>query len=255
MSSSRLPGKVLLPIEKKPMLYYVIKQTKASKLVNDMIIATTTSDEDDVIVDFCEKYNLKYFRGSKSDVLDRYYKCAKKFGCDPVVRISSDCPLIDPTVIDKVIKKFLNDSYDYIGTSLIKSGSQWKYSSCNFPQGMAVEISTFKALEKTWKEAKKPSEREHVFTYIPSNPKLFRISNVKNRTDLSYIRCTVDRKEDLHFVQKIYEKISKKKPFVRITDILEIVQREPSLLSVNKQIPFDEGYKRSQLEDAKRGFK
>ncbi|MDE1817931.1 MAG: glycosyltransferase family protein [Thaumarchaeota archaeon] len=249
MGSTRLPGKVLLEIERHPMLYHVIKQVRASKIIKEIIIATTIEQEDDVIAEYCKKNTVKYFRGSKKDLLDRYYQCAKKFRCDPVVRITSDCPLIDPTLIDKVIGKFMNGSYDYVANNLEKVDDKWQNATCNFPQGMTVEVSSFEALEKAWKEAKKPSEREHVFPYVQFNPKLFKVSNLKNRVDFSFIRCTVDRKDDLSFVREIYSRVSKRKKFVSIKDILKIVKKEPELVKINNKIPFDEGYRKSLEED------
>jgi spore coat polysaccharide biosynthesis protein SpsF (cytidylyltransferase family) len=248
MSSTRLPGKVLLKIENEPMLYHVIKQVVVSKTIKEVIIATTTEREDDVIVEYCKKNDVKCFRGSKKDLLDRYYQCAKKFGCDPIVRITSDCPLIDPTVIDKVVRKFLKGSYDYVTNNLEKIDNNWQNATCNYPQGMTVEVSSFRALEKAWKEAKKPSEREHVFPYVQFNPKLFKVSNLKNKVDLAFIRCTVDRKNDISFVREIFKRIPKQKKFVSIKDISKIATKEPDLVKINNKIPFDEGYRKS-LED------
>jgi spore coat polysaccharide biosynthesis protein SpsF len=253
MSSSRLPRKVLRKIDGKPMLHYVIKQVKGSKLLEGIIIATTTEKEDDVIAQFCKNNKIKVFRGSKHDLLDRYYQCAKKYHCDPVVRITSDCPLVDPEIIDKVLSKFLNGSYDYISNNLDKINGKWDNSMCNFPQGMTVEVSTFAALEKAWKEAKKPSEREHVFPYIQFNPKLFKVSRIKFKKDLSYIRCTVDRMNDLVFVRQIYKRLPKAR-YITITDIVNIVKKEPNLVKINNEIPFDEGYQISLIEDRKSGF-
>ncbi len=247
MSSSRLPRKVFRKIGNYPMLYHVVRQIKGSKLVDDIIIATTNGKEDNKIIDFCMKNNLKYFRGSKSDPLDRYYKCAKKYGCEPVIRIASDNPFVDPEVIDRVIKKFLRSSYDYVSNTYEKKGKDWHVSPCNFPQGVVVEISNIKALEKAWKEAKKSSEREHVFPYLISNPDLFHIYSVKNSTNLSYIRCTVDRIEDLKFVREIYSRLPQEKKTIHIKDIVKIVRKEPSLLAINSKIPFGEGYRKSLM--------
>lgn len=251
MSSSRLPKKVLRKIKSKPMLHYVIKQTLAANIINEVIIVTTKEKVDDSIVDYCKQNKIKVFRGSKTDLLDRYYKCAKKYCCDPIIRITSDCPLIDPTVIDKVCKKFEKNSFDYVANNLEKTNGKWDNSTCNYPQGMTVEISSFKSLEKAWYEAKKPSEREHVFPYIQFNPKLFSISNIKMKKNLSHIRCTVDRLNDLKFVKKIYEKINDEK-IITIKDILKIIKKEPELVLINNSIPFDEGYKKSLLMDKKK---
>jgi len=255
MNSSRLPGKVLRKIENKPILYYVVNQTRSSKLIDDIIIATTINSQDNKIVNFCKEHHIKYFCGSEKDVLDRYYKCAKKFNCDYIVRITSDCPLIDPFIIDKIITKFLKNSYDYVSNNIEKGRDGiWKNSECNFPQGMTVEVCTFSAIEKAWKKAKKPSEREHVFPYIQFNPKLFKAYNIKNRINLSHIRCTVDRNDDLRFVREICKRIKKKK-VVHIKDILKVLEKEPNLININNHIPFDEGYRISLLKDKKHGYK
>lgn len=254
MSSSRFPGKVLENIARKPMLHHVINQAQKSKLITRIIVATTTRSVDNPIVDFCKKNKIKYFRGSETDVLDRYYKCAKKFKCTSIVRICSDCPLIDPQIIDRVIRKFKNNSFDYVGSTIDKIGKKWEYSACNFPQGMAVEISTFKSLERSWKEAKKPSEREHVFPYIQSNPDKFKIANIKNKVDYSYIRCTVDKKEDLDFVREIYRRIPKNESFVTIKGIVNIVNKNTGLLKINNNITINEGYKKSLEKDRIQGF-
>lgn len=253
MSSSRLPGKVLKKIKQKPMLHYVIKQVKASKLVDEIIIATTTEKEDNAIVDFCSKNKIKYFRGSKLDLLDRYYNCARKYNCDPIVRITSDCPLVDPEVIDKIILEFLKKKYDYISNNLEKIKGKWENSMCNYPQGMTVEVSSFNALKKAWNEAKKPSEREHVFPYIQFNPKKFNVNRIKHHKDLSHIRCTVDRINDLKFVRKIYDLIPNQK-YINISDIEKAVKQNPKFISINNEIPFDEGYQISLINDKKKGF-
>ena len=254
MSSSRLPGKVLKKIKQKPMLHYVIKQVKASKMVDEIIIVTTTEKEDKPIVDFCLKNKIKCFRGSKLDLLDRYYNCAKKYNCDPIVRVTSDCPIVDPEVIDLTISEFLKKKYDYISNNLEKIKGKWENSMCNYPQGMTVEVSSFNALKKAWNEAKKPSEREHVFPYIQFNPKKFNVNSIKYHKDLSHIRCTVDRVNDLEFIRKIYDLIPNKK-YITISDIEKIIKQNPELTSINNKIPFDEGYQISLIDDKKKGIR
>lgn len=247
MGSYRLPGKVMENIEGKPLLYHVIRQTLASKLIDKVIVATTISSQDKIIVNFCQENKIDFYRGSVDDVLDRYYKCAKKFRCNPIVRISADSPLIDPNMIDRVLKKFLKNSFDYVSNNMEKSNHKWIDSPCNFPVGTVVEVSTFKALETAWKKAKNTFEREHVFPYIQSHPEIFKISNVRSRKNLSHIRITVDKKNDLKFVREIYKRISKRKNIIKISDLEKILDREPLLLKINKNIKFDDGYKKSLL--------
>lgn len=251
MNSTRFPGKVLKKIDGTSMLFHVIKQTRASKYVEDVIIATTNSKSDKKIVNFCKNHNIKYFCGSETNVLDRYYKCALKFSCEPVVRISSDCPFIDPQVIDKIISKFLKNSFDYVSNNFKKTSDNNENSLCNFPQGMVVEVSNFKTLKNAWKEAKKPSELEHVFPYVQFNPKRFKIENVINKNNLSHIRCTVDSPNDLKFIKKIWNRLPNSKTIIQIKDIVSIIDKEPNLIKINNQIPFDQGYKKSLQKDIK----
>ena len=251
MNSTRLPNKAMKKIGDQTMLYHVIRQTLSSKFIKDVIIATTNSKKDDKIINFCLKNNFKYFRGSNHDVLDRYYKCAKKFSCSSIIRISSDCPFIDPDVIDKVIRKFVTKKYDYVANNLAYIDNKWQNSTCNFPQGMVIEISSFGALEKAWVNAKKPSEREHVFPYVQFNPKIFHVSNVRNQKNHSFLRCTVDKHEDLEFVREIWKRFPKSKKIIHMDDIIKIIDKEPKLLQINKNTDFDEGYKKSLQKDKK----
>lgn len=251
MGSSRFPGKTLVQIKGKPLLYYVLRQVQSAKLIDDVIVATTTKKSDDNIVKLCVELGIKYFRGSEKDVLDRFYQCAKKFKLNVIVRISADSPLIDPFVINSVIQKFLKNDYDYVSNNIDKKEGRWKDSFCNYPIGMVVEIATFQTLKKAWLEAKKPSEREHVFPYVQSHPKKFSITNLKMRKNLSYIRCTVDKKVDLKFVKKILDNISARKKRIVIKDLMKIIKKYPNIIQINNKIDPYEGYKKSLKEDKK----
>ena len=161
MSSTRLPGKVMMTIDgTNTLLYYVITQLQHSKLLDKIIVATTNLQEDDIIVKFIEKMGIGYFRGNSTDVLDRYYQCAKRFSISKIIRITGDNPLIDPSIVDQVIHKFESGLYDYVATQPPRT----------FPQGTDYEVFSFKALERAWHEAKKPSEREHVTPYFYNHP-------------------------------------------------------------------------------------
>ena len=231
MSSTRLPGKVLMKIEnEKTVLEFVLNQCKESKLLDIMIIATTNKIDDQEIVKVVKKLGFDYFCGNESDVLDRYYKCAKKFKSKHIMRITSDCPLIDPTVIDKVIKKYQSGKFDYVSTSPPQT----------FPWGISVEIFSFKALKNIWKNAKIPSEREHVTPYFYKNPKKFKIFVVKNKIQLTNIRISVDRKNDLTLVRKVISKI-KIRPIL-LKSILKLSKSNPDLFKINKSNIPNEGY-------------
>ena len=238
MGSSRLPGKVLMKLDKvNPMLYYVISQLQYCKLLDKIIVATSNLDEDKKIVKFTQHLGIDYFRGDSLDVLDRYYKCAKQFKLDTIVRVTADCPLIDPTIVDRIIKKYTSSSFDYV----------CMHKPRTLPEGITPEIFSFHALEQAWKNAERPSEREHVTSHFFHNPEQFKIYNLKNKDDLSHLRLTVDRLNDLSLIQNIISKI-KKKPIL-LSDIVKLFSKEPDLFEINKNSIQDEGYLKSLKED------
>jgi len=237
MGSTRLPGKVLKKLNGITVLESLLNQLNYSKLLNDKIIATTSNSEDDVIVNFCKSKEIKCFRGSQDDVLDRYYNCAKKFSINTIIRITSDCPLMDPQVIDDVIDFYLKNSYDYVNN----------FYKRTYPYGNDVEIFSIKVLEKVWEKATKPSEREHVTPYIYNNPDEFSLGWIENKENLSEFHWTIDRKEDLIFVQNIFKKISKRP--ILMKDIIDVIKNDPSLLEINKNTNPNEGYLKSIKEE------
>ena len=244
MSSTRLPGKVMMKIDNEnTMLDCVINQLKNSKQTKNLVIATTEQKEDDVIVELVKRREIKYFRGSKKDVLDRYYQCAKKFNFSEIIRITSDNPLIDYEMVDMVVKHFKSNNYDYIATDLPVDTFHRTY-----PLGYAVEVFTFSALENAWKNAKLPSEREHVTPYFYKNKEIFRQTSIQNSEDLSRFRCTVDTKYDLELIQKIYLNI-KKRPIL-LSDVIKLFKANPEFIKINAHVKAD-GYLRSLKEDKK----
>jgi len=239
MNSSRLPGKVMMkPDGKNPIIYYVIKQLQNCKFLDEVVIATTDLPEDDILAYFVKDVGISIFRGSPNDVLDRYYQCAKKFSFSDIVRITSDNPLIDPTIVDLVIDKYLKGNFDYVTNSFPRT----------FPQGTETEVFSFITLEKTWMNAKKLSEREHVTPYIYKNLDKFKISNVRYSENLSNLRWTVDRENDFNLIQNLTTLI-KKRPIL-MNDILELLEKQPNLKKINDDFIMNEGYLKS-LEDEK----
>jgi len=238
MGSSRLPEKVLTKIDdKNPILHLVLEQLKFSKFLDKIVVATTNLNEDDVIVKFLENQNIEFFRGSSDDVLDRYYQCAKKFSFSTIVRITSDNPLIDPIIVDKIITKFQSDKFDYISNTINRT----------YPYGTEVEVFSFKTLEVLWKNSKKPSEREHVTPYIYNNFEKFQTYNVENTENLSHLRWTVDRENDLRLVKLIISKITKRP--ILMNDILELIKKDKKLIEINKNNVPNEGYLKSLNDD------
>ena len=233
--STRLPGKVLMKLDKKyTVLDYLINQLKYSKLLGKIIIATTNLEEDDVIVNFAKKNEIEYFRGDPDDVLDRYYQCAKNFSSNNILRVTSDNPLVDPTVIDDLIINYKKIGCDYASTNLIRT----------YPFGIGdAEIFSFQTLEKTWKNAILPSEREHVSPYMKKNSNIFKQFNLRNKIKVPLLRLTIDRKEDLELFRIIIPKISERP--ILMENILELYNYEPRLFEINSHIDSLEGYNKS----------
>lgn len=212
MSSTRLPGKVLKTILGKPMLLLQVERILRAKNIDKLILVTSTNSEDDTIVNVCKKANIACFRGSLDNVLDRMYRAAKECNPEHVVRLTADCPLADPGVIDAVISLHLQGAYDYT------SNTQKR----NFPDGLDVEIMKFSVLEQAWQEATFPEQKEHVTPFIRQQPGRFKLGNLEGNKDLSNLRWTVDTKEDFAFVSKVYEALYPNNPNFTTQDILNL---------------------------------
>lgn len=238
MGSSRLRGKTLAEISGQPLLGHVIDRAKACRRITETVIATTTSTNDDVLVEYVKKKNAGLYRGSAEDVLDRYYQAAKIHKADVVVRLTADDPFIDPAIVDAVIEKLLSDGLDYSSNKLVPS----------YPEGTETEAFLFTTLERAWREAELPSEREHVTPYIWKNPKSFHMDGIKYPKDLSSLRLTVDYEADLDFARKVYAELYRGVVF-GMEDILGLLERKPALLAINQKVQRYEGYQKSLQQD------
>lgn len=239
--STRLPNKVLMNLAGEPVLKHVISRVKASTLVSDLVVATTLSNEDVEIVKLVSNLNVKVYCGSENDVLDRFYQIAKITQPDNIVRITADCPVIDPKVIDLVISEYEKNNVDYASNAL----------NPTFPDGLDVEVFSFRSLEKAYFEAKLYSEREHVTPYINKNKHIFKVINITNNIDLSNKRWTLDNKEDFIFLESIFNALFYKNFLFGMDDILDFLNYKPELENINKHINRNEGYKTSLLKDLK----
>lgn len=240
MGASRLPGKMLKDIAGKPAIAHVVERVKMAKHLDEVWVATTTAHADDAIGDWAAANSVSVYRGSEQDVLDRYYKTAVGAGADVIVRVTGDCPLADPQVIDHVIEEFGDGvAFDYISN----------VHPPTFPDGLDTEVFSFTALEKTWKEAKLSSEREHVTPYIWNHPELFRQKNIENDIDLSTHRWTLDTPEDLECIRLIVEACQKKNIFCGLKETLEIIHEHPEWQGINAKFERNEGYKKSVAAD------
>lgn len=239
VGSTRLPKKVLLPLGDKTILERVIERASKSRLASEVIVATTKKRQDHKIISLCQKIGIDFFRGSEDDVLDRYYQSALSRNSNNIIRITADCPLIDFRIIDKVIDKHLREKNDYTGNTVIDS----------FPDGQDVEIFTFDALKKAWKEANLLSDREHVTQYIKRNPNLFSIGSLVNERDLSKMRWTIDNPEDYDFLTKVFIKVHQKNLDFSMQEIVDFLSDNEELLKINAHIGHNEGLVKSLRED------
>jgi spore coat polysaccharide biosynthesis protein SpsF (cytidylyltransferase family) len=238
MSSSRLPGKVLQDIAGKPMLWHVVHRAQQAKSIDSVAVITTTRADDDAIEMLCKESGIPCFRGSLDDVLDRYYQAAIYFKADIVVRLTADCPLLDPAVIEQVVKTFHQNSFDYVANVV----------EVTYPDGLDTEVFRFEALERAWREARLKSEREHVTVYILKHPELFRIGSVKQEEDLSSLRWTVDTPRDLEFVRAVHNLIGDKE--FGMDEILKVLKEHPELSELNSGQPRNEAYQKQLREES-----
>ncbi|WP_428324965.1 cytidylyltransferase domain-containing protein [Nitrosopumilus sp.] len=230
--STRFPNKILSIIEGKPMLWHVINRIKKMKC-DEIVVVTTTRKKDDDVVKIARKSKVKCFRGKTNNVLDRFYQASIKFKAEVIVRITADCPLIDPIQSKKVVNAFLKGNYDYLSND-----------SKTIPNGLDTECFSFIALKEAWIKSKLKSEKEHVTPYIWKHPKKFRIATIhnKDKKNRENMRWSVDYKNDLEFVKEVYSKLYFKKEIFSMTDILNLIKKEPNLLKINSDHKKNEGY-------------
>jgi spore coat polysaccharide biosynthesis protein SpsF len=244
MSSSRLPGKILADIAGQLMLQRVFVRTSRANTVTETIFATTTDPSDDPVAEYCDFSGISFTRGSLYDVLDRYYKTAKQAKADVVVRVTADCPVIDPALIDDDVDTLLEGKYDFVCNRL---PLPWHRT---YPIGLDVEACTFKNLEQAWKKAKEPQHREHAMPYFYEgvelspvsrnlsegvSPRGFRIALLNNTTDFGDYRWTVDTPEDLEFIRQVYSRFGDRDDFTW-KEVLDLVHNEPHLMQINASV-------------------
>lgn len=237
--STRLPGKVLKNLEGRSELEWVYSRVSKSKHVDKVVVATTTKDEDDSVVELCGQFGAECKRGSCDDVLDRYYSVAKEYSPSYVIRLTADCPCFDPQLLDQAIEE-LDTQSDYLGML-----------SETFPDGLDLEIMKFSALEEAWKKANLASEREHLTQYIVKNPSLFRLQDfVCPEGNLGFERWTVDEPEDFELVSRIFKHfISNDNEDFYYLDIHNYLNENPQLRNINAMYSRNEGLKKSLLAD------
>jgi spore coat polysaccharide biosynthesis protein SpsF len=231
MTSTRLPGKVLLDIAGKPMLQWVIDRASRASGIDRVVVATTSEPSDDPIAAFCQEHGTPVYRGSLVDVLDRYYQAALAFGAQTVVRLTADCPLVDPGVIDAVIELYRSSqpACDFAANRL---PPPWKRT---YPIGLDVEVCSLAALRRAWLEGQAPRHREHVMPYLYEEPGRFAVRVLDHTPDYGHLRWTVDTPRDLDLVREIVGRFGGRDDFSWL-EVIELFQREPELEQINAQV-------------------
>ena len=242
MGSTRLPGKVLMNLSGKPVLEHVIDRLNQSKYINQIIVATSNDEKNKAIFDLCDFKNISCFMGSEDDVLDRFYQACMYFNVksdDIIIRITSDCPVIDYEIVDKTIKLHMDDNNDYTSNTM----------PCTYPDGLDCEIFSFDVLTKAWKNANLSSEREHVTLYIRNHPEIFKLGGLTNDVDYSDLRWTLDEKEDFILINEFYKNLYESNEFFKMGDILKLLETKPELNEINSFIVRNEGLEKSLKND------
>ena len=225
--STRFPNKVFAVIDEKPLLWHVVNRLKYSDMIDDIIIATTVNSKDDKIEEWCKAESVKCFRGSEEDVLNRYYNTSVAFPSDVVVRVTADDPFKEPRVIDKVIKKLIDEKFDLVTNNFPPT----------YPEGLDCEAFKFEVLELMEKTTQDSFEREHVTQYVYHNPDKFKIGNVVSDIHLSSYRWTIDNAEDYEMVKAVYAKREKESKGILLMDeILDIIEKNPEIIKINSEV-------------------
>ncbi|MBU1055044.1 MAG: glycosyltransferase family protein [Proteobacteria bacterium] len=238
MGSSRLPGKLLMEVMKRPLLSYQIERLRLNKWITQIVVATTTNTKDDPVVECAHGEQVQVYRGSEYDVLDRYYQAAKTFSAEHVIRLTGDCPLIDIDTCDRILNEYFTTGLDYVRTGE------------SFAEGLDCEIMSFEALECSWMRAKLKSEREHVTLYIRNHTEQFAIRIVENETDDSKYRITIDEEADFHVVKAIFNSLyTQENPYFGIEAIKKFLNANPDIYALNANIIRNEGLLKSLVKD------
>jgi spore coat polysaccharide biosynthesis protein SpsF len=228
MTSTRLPGKILKPVLGKPLLEYQLERLKRVPLADEIVVATTLNATDQPVVELCKELGISCLQGSENDVLARYHQAYKAFQADVVLRITSDCPLIDPQVVGKVLSFYLENygTYDYVSNCLDRT----------YPRGMDTEVFSGMLLQEIFDQAAEPLEREHVTAHIYRHPERYKLANVAYHHNESHHRWTVDTPEDFEIIRRIIEALYPVKPQFTMEDVLQLLEKHADWSALNSHI-------------------
>jgi spore coat polysaccharide biosynthesis protein SpsF (cytidylyltransferase family) len=225
LGSSRLPGKVLMDLDGGTVLARVVRRLERSRQISKVVVAATCEAADAAIVAECERLHVSCFRGSEQDVLDRYYRAAHANAADTVVRVTSDCPLIDPELVDETLEVFRDQHADYASN----------VSPRTYPRGLDTEVFRVAALDRAWSEGREPYQREHVTPYLYEHPQIFRLASKSGDLDYSHYRWTLDTREDLELLHAIYRHFDGSDDF-SWRQVVDLMEREPQLAELNSRV-------------------
>lgn len=228
MGSTRLPGKVLLPLFDKTVLGHVISRLQQSRLLNDIVVATTGLLRDDDVAEETKKYSARVYRGSEDDVLDRFFAASRLTPCDWIVRVTADCPLVDSGILDAMLRELQanEQQIDYLSNTLLRT----------FPRGLDVEILSESVLRDVSERTQDATDREHVTPYIYRHPDRYRLRSYENQTDYSHYRWTLDTPADWQLIQAIYGELYPIHPSFLWQEVLQLLEKEPHLTTINRAI-------------------
>lgn len=238
-SSTRLPGKVLMPLLGQPMLARQLERVRLCRAIDEIVVATSARDDDTPVAMVAADAGFAVYRGSLDDVLDRYYQAAMEHGAECVVRLTGDCPVIDPAVVDTVVSHHLEHGFDYTTNAIERT----------YPQGMDTEVFSFPVLALAWREAMLPSEREHVTPFIHRRPERFNLGHVHYGRDCSHLRLTVDEPADFALIERIYETLYPSNPRFSLEDMLALFDADPELADLNRAVDREAGLRKSLAQD------
>ena len=241
MTSTRLPGKVMKEVLGQPLLSYLIERVRCCKNIKAIILATTLNSEDDPIAMFGSNKGVNVFRGSENNVLERFHEAATMFNARHIMRVTADCPLIDPDMLAMLIEYYSSGNCDYVSNCVYAT----------LPDGLDAEVFTFESLDHAYRHATLPSEIEHVTPYIRNHPEIFKIGNWTHHENLSHLRWTVDEPEDFEFVRQVIEALYPGNRKFHMNHILELIRQRPDLTHINAHIKRNEGRLKSLEEDMK----
>ena len=237
MSSKRLRGKVLMQLAGIPVLEHVVQRVSYCKTINQVVVATSSDISDDDIETWCINHKVECFRGNLDDVLDRFYQAAKHYQAEAIVRITADCPVIDPAIVDEVVEGYQVGSFEFYGLA------------GEFPDGLDCTVFSFSAIERAWNEAALPSEREHVGPYIEKNPEIFKSGVLVKFKGMSHHRWTLDEPDDFKLLSFIFNELYEKDSIFYTHQIMKLLEINPEISNINSNIIRNEGYQTSLLAE------